>query len=190
MTTLATRIPGYVAGTWDIDPGHSRISFTARHLGVRKVHGHFDRFIGQVVTAEDPLRSSAAATVDLDSVNTGDPARDQDLRSGNFLGTADFPAMNYRTTGVRHEGRDYLVDGELTVHGVTQPVSLRFDFAGFRPGPEGATRAAFRAAGEVHRHDFGVVFDVPVLGLASDKIHIYVEAEAVLRPGTAATPPR
>ncbi len=189
MTTLAARIPGYVAGTWDIDPGHSRISFTARHLGVRKVHGHFDRFIGQVVTAEDPLRSSATATVDLDSVNTGDQARDQDLRSGNFLDAADFPAMTYRTTGVRHEGRDYIVDGELTVHGVTQPVSLRFEFAGFRPGPAGGTRAAFSAAGEVHRHDFGVVFDVPVLGLASDKIRIQIDAEAVLHPGAAPPPP-
>jgi YceI-like domain len=93
---------------------------------VRKVHGHFDRFIGQVVTAEDPLRSSATATVDLDSVNTGDEARDKDLRSGNFLDAADFPAMTYRTTGVRREGKGYVVDGELTVHGVTQPVSLRF----------------------------------------------------------------
>lgn len=188
MTTLADRIPGYVTGTWDIDPGHSRICFTARHLGVRKVHGHFDRFIGQIVTADDPLRSSATATVDLDSLDTGDQARDKDLRSGNFLDTADFPAMTYRTTGVRGHGHGYVVDGELTVRGVTQPVSLTFEFAGFHPGPQGGIRAAFSASGEVHRHDFGVVLDMPIIGLASDRIHIQIDAEAVLRPPAAAPP--
>jgi len=82
MTAPAVE-PGYIAGTWDIDPVHSHIGFVARHLWVSKVRGRFDRFEGQIVTAEDPLDSSAAATIDLHSVNTGNEERDNDLRSAN-----------------------------------------------------------------------------------------------------------
>ncbi len=181
MTTLTAGIPGYVAGAWDLDPGHSRVGFTARHLGVRKVRGHFDKFTAQIVTAEDPLQSSATATIDLSSVNTGDQTRDNDLRSGNFLDADDYPTMTYRSTGIRRHGADFIVDGELTVRGVSQPASLKFDFNGFRPDPQGGTRVAFSASGQIHRIDFGVCFDIPILGLASDKIHIQVDGEAVLR---------
>ena len=135
MTTPTAGIPGYVAATWDIDPGRTRIGFTARHLGVLKVRGHFDTFTARIVTAEDPLQSSATATVELNSVNTGDETRDNDLRSGNFLDIRDYPTMTYRSTGIRRHGEDFIVDGQLTVRGVTQPVSLKFDFAGFAPTP-------------------------------------------------------
>lgn len=181
MTTPTAGIPGYVAATWDIDPGRTRIGFTARHLGVLKVRGHFDTFTARIVTAEDPLQSSATATVELNSVNTGDETRDNDLRSGNFLDIRDYPTMTYRSTGIRRHGEDFIVDGQLTVRGVTQPVSLKFDFAGFRPDPHGGTRVAFSVVGQIHRIDFGVCFDIPILGLASDKIHFQIDGEAVLR---------
>jgi len=181
MSTLTAGIPGYVAGTWDLDPGRSHVGFTARHLGVQKVRGHFDKFTAQIVTAEDPLQSSATATIELSSVNTGNETRDNDLRSGNFLDADDYPTMTYRSTSIRRHGADFIIDGELTVRGVTHLVPLRFDFDGFLPDPQGGTRAAFSASGEIHRTDFGVSFDIPILGLASDKIHIQVDGEAVLR---------
>jgi polyisoprenoid-binding protein YceI len=91
---------------------------------VSKVRGRFDKFEGQIVTGEDPLQSAAAVAVDLNSVNTGDQTRDDDLRSAKFFDAANYPTMTYRSTGVRRDGEQFALDGELTVRGVTRPVSL------------------------------------------------------------------
>jgi len=88
MTTSVTGIPGYVAGTWDIDPVHSHIGFEARHMFVSKVRGRFETFEGQIITAADPLQSSATLTVQMNSVTTGNQTRDDDLRSDNFFAGA------------------------------------------------------------------------------------------------------
>jgi polyisoprenoid-binding protein YceI len=109
MTSLATGIPGYVAGTWDIDPVHSHIGFMARHMVVSKVRGRFEKFEGQIVTAGDPLQSSATLTVDMASVNTGNQTRDDDLRSDNFFAVSTHPVMTYRSAGVRRDGADFVV---------------------------------------------------------------------------------
>jgi len=101
VTTQAIEIPGYVAGTWDLDAAHSHIGFVARHMMLNKVRGRFDKFEAQIVTAEDPLKSSATVTVDMNSVNTGNEARDDDLRSDNFFAAATYPVMTYRSTGIR-----------------------------------------------------------------------------------------
>jgi polyisoprenoid-binding protein YceI len=181
MTTPAIAIPGYIAGMWDIDPVHSHVGFVARHLMVSKVRGRFDRFEGQIVTADDPLASSATATIDLNSVNTGNETRDDDLRSDNFFAAGTYPTMTYRATGIRLHGEDFLVDGELTVRGVTRPVSLKVEVNGFTTDSGGVTRAGFSATGEINRMDFGVCTNPPIVGLASEKVHLEVEAEAVLR---------
>jgi polyisoprenoid-binding protein YceI len=181
MTTQAIEIPGYIAGTWEIDPVHSHIGFLARHMMLSKVRGRFDRFEGQIVTGEDPLRSSAAVTVDMNSVNTGNEVRDNDLRSGNFFDAANYPIMTYRSTGIRRTGKDFFLDGELTVRGVTQPVSLRFEVNGFAADPAGVSRASFSAIGEINRMDFGVCTNPPIVGLASEKVRLDIEAGAVLR---------
>jgi polyisoprenoid-binding protein YceI len=140
-----------MAGTWDIDPVHSHIGFMARHMMLSKVRGRFDVFEGQIITGEDPFSSSVAVTVDLNSVNTGNEVRDNDLRSDNFFDVANYPTMTYRSTGVRRAGEDFFLDGQLTVRGVTRPVSLRFEVNGFAADPEGVTRAPFSAAGEINR---------------------------------------
>ena len=148
---------------------------------VSKVRGRFDKFEAQIITAEDPLQSSATATVDLNSVNTGNQTRDDDLRSGNFFDAATHPAMAYQSTGIRRDGEDFIIDGELTIRGVTRPVSLKFEINGFGPDPDGGTRAGFSATGEINRIDFGVCTNPPIVGLASAKVQIDIEAEAVLR---------
>jgi polyisoprenoid-binding protein YceI len=183
MTSQALEIAGYVAGTWDLDPVHSHIGFVARHMMVSKVRGRFTSYQAQITTAANPLDSSATATIDLSSVDTGNEARDNDLRSSNFFDAVSHPQMTYRSTGIRRSGDDFVVDGELTIRGVTRPVSLKFEVNGFGPDPFGGTRAGFSATGEINRTEFGITFNAPVPGgvMVSEKIQIEIEAEAVLR---------
>jgi polyisoprenoid-binding protein YceI len=180
--STAAGVPGCIAGTWDLDPVHSHIGFAARHMMVSRVRGRFDKFEGQIVTADDPLQSSATGTVDMASVNTGNQTRDDDLRSDNFFAAATHPVMTFRSTGIRRAGDAFVVDGELTVRGATRPVSLKCEVNGFAADPaDGVTRAGFSATGEINRLDIGVCTNPPILGLASEKVHFDIEAEAVLR---------
>lgn len=183
MTSPAAQIPGYVAGTWDLDPVHSTIGFVVRHLMVSKVRGRFTTFEAQVVTAPDPLASSATATIDLSSVDTGVEQRDNDLRSTNFFDVATHPKMTFVSTGIRPDGDTFIVDGDLTIRGVTKPVALTVEVNGFGPDPFGGTRAGFSASGEINRTDFGVSFNAPVPGgvMISETVRLEIEAEAVLR---------
>ncbi len=183
MTSPDVQIPGYVAGTWDLDPVHSTIGFVARHLMVSKVRGQFTSFEAQIVTAPNPLDSTATATIDLSSVSTGNEMRDNDLRSTNFFDVETHPKMTFASTGVRADGDALLVDGDLTIRGVTKPVTLAVEVNGFGPDPFGGTRAGFSAIGEINRTDFGVSFNAPVPGgvMVSERITIEIEAEAVLR---------
>jgi polyisoprenoid-binding protein YceI len=187
MTSQAVEIPGYIPGTWDLDPVHSTIEFVARHLMVSRVRGRFTGFEAQVVTAPDPLDSSATAAIDLASVDTGNEMRDNDLRSENFFDVAHYPTMTYRSTGIRpaRGGQTFLMDGELTLHGTTGPVTLTVEVNGFGPDPYGGTRAGFSASGEIDRTEFGITFNAPVPGsggvMVSERVQIQIEAEAVLR---------
>jgi polyisoprenoid-binding protein YceI len=181
MSTPVTQIPGFIAGIWDIDPVHSHIAFVGRHMMVNKVRGHLERFQGQIVTAADPLQSSATVTVDMNSVTTGNQTRDNDLRSDNFFAAGTHPTMTFRSTGIRRQGKHFVLDGKLTVRGATRPVSLRFKINGFATDPDDGARAGFSATGEINRIDFGVCTNPPVLGLASDKVRIEIEAGAALR---------
>jgi polyisoprenoid-binding protein YceI len=182
--TTALQIPGYVAGTWDIDPVHTDISFTARHMMVSKVRGHFETFSGVVQLGEDPLDSSVEVSVEMASINTNNADRDNHIRSDDFFGVEQFPTMTYRSTAVRADGDDFVVDGELTLHGVTKPVSLELEVNGFGPDPFGGTRAGFSAKGEISRKAFDVKFDAPMEGggaVVGDKVQLIIEAELILR---------
>ncbi len=183
MSTTAIEIPGYVAGTWTIDPVHSDVAFTVRHMMVSKVRGHFTRFEGELRLAPDPLDSTVTATIDLSSIDTNNPQRDDDLRSANFFETDTYPTMTYRSTGIRHSEDGYDVDGELTLHGVTRQVPLTLDVNGFTRDPYGGTRAGFSATAEINRQDFGITTNIPMDGggvVVGDKIQIFIEIEAVL----------
>ena len=107
---MSVEIPGYVAGTWAIDPVHSEVSFTVRHMMVSKVRGRFDKFEGTIVTAEDPLASSVTASVDLSSINTGQEQRDAHIRSADFFEVEKYPEMTFVSTAVKH-GRGGLRPG-------------------------------------------------------------------------------
>jgi polyisoprenoid-binding protein YceI len=183
-TTQAETIPGYVTGTWTIDPMHSEVGFSVRHMMVSKVRGKFTKFSGELVTGENPLASSVTAEIDLASIDTGAEQRDGHLRSPDFFDTENHPAMSYRSTGIRAKGDDYVVDGELTLKGVTKNVPLTLELNGFGPDPYGGTRAGFTATGEINRQDFGVTWNAAMEHggvVVSDKVNIHLEIEAVLQ---------
>ncbi len=119
MTTTLTAadIPGYRARTWTIDNAHSEVGFTARHMMISKVHGKFDKFSATFVTGENPLDSTVTASAEIASINTDEPNRDNHLRSNDFFNAAQFPTMEFVSTGVRLEDGEYKVDGLLTIRG-------------------------------------------------------------------------
>jgi polyisoprenoid-binding protein YceI len=184
-TGTRTEIPGYVAGTWAIDPVHSEIGFVARHMVVAKVRGRFRDFSGQIVTAENPLDSSATAEINLASIDTGSEQRDAHIRSADFFDVENYPTMTYRSTGIHREGGGrYFVDGKLTLKGVTRDVPLELELNGFGPDAFGGTRAGFTAIGEINRRDFGVNFGAVMEtggAVVGDKIVLNLEIEAVLQ---------
>ena len=184
MAAGSVEIPGYIAGTWDIDPVHSHVGFVARHLMVSKVRGNFNTVEGQIITADDPLESSATATIDMTSLSTGNEQRDSDVKGENFLDVAHHPSMTYRTTGIRQEAGEIIADGELTIKGVTRPVALTVEVNGFGPDPYGGTRAGFSATGEINRTDYGITanMSLPTGGVVvSEKIQLVIEVEASLK---------
>jgi polyisoprenoid-binding protein YceI len=187
----ATTIPGYIAGTWEIDTIHSEVSFVVRHLVVSKVRGRFDRFGGTIITDEDLARSSVNVTIDAASVNTNEPTRDNHVRSADFLDVENFPDITFVSTAVRSDSGSYFVDGNLTIRGTTRPVTLEVELNGFTPDPYGGTRVGFSATAEVDRNDFGVSFNGPIPGtdnamVLSNRVNFTLEVEASLQ-GNAAT---
>jgi len=188
MTVSLTEIPGYVAGTWTIDPIHSSVEFSVRHLMISKVRGRFSRFEGRLVTADDPLRSTVEATVDLASIDTANDQRDEHLRSADFFEVSQHPSMTYRSTGIEQTEDGYVLNGELTLKGVTKQVPLVLEVQGFGadyflPDPQSGARAGFTASGELSRLAFGVGDSSPLAGGGvglSDKVQITLEIQAVL----------
>jgi polyisoprenoid-binding protein YceI len=179
MSAPTTEIPGYVAGTWTIDATHSDVTFTVRHLGVSKVRGRFDQVETTIMTAEDVLDSSVTATIHATSVDTNNGQRDDHIRAADFLDVEQFPTITFTSTGVRSEDGEYFIDGELTMHGVTKPVTLAAELGGFADGPSNKV-LGISAQTEVSRTDFGVGAGVPS-AVVSDKIKIELDIEAGLQ---------
>ena len=186
MTVQATEIPGYVTGKWTIDAVHSHVGFTVKHMMVSKVRGQFNIFDGEFVTADDPLKSSVTARIDLRSIDTNNEQRDNHIRSADFFEVETHPEMTYRSTGIRRDpdGAGFIIDGDLTLRGVTRQVPLKLELEGFGPDPFGGIRAGFSATGEINRTDFGVSYNGPIPGggtVVSEKVQITLDVEAVLQ---------
>ena len=178
MTTQVD-IPGYVAGSWVIDTVHSEVSFQVRHLGVAKVRGTFDDFEGTLTTAADPLESTVRAVIRTASVCTKNKIRDDNLAAPDFLDVERFPTMTFASTGIRLDGDDFLVDGDLTIRDTTLPVTLTMELNGFATAPGGKPLAGFSAHTEINRHEFGVVGG-PTAVVVGDLVKITLEVEAHL----------
>ena len=184
VTELQANIPGYVTGTWVIDPVHSEVGFSVRHLMLSKVRGRFAKFEGRIVTPDNPLDANVEATIDLSSIDTNNADRDAHLRSADFFDVERHPLMTYRSTGVRVGEDGYVVDGELSLHGITRAVPLALQVEGIlASSPFGDTRIGFSASAEINRSDFDIKFgiaDAGGVGLG-DKVQIALEVEAVLQ---------
>ncbi|HVE47699.1 MAG TPA: YceI family protein [Acidimicrobiales bacterium] len=170
------------SGTWNIDPSHSAVEFSVRHL-VGKVRGQFKSFSGTIEVGGDSLASRVEASIDLASVDTGDEKRDAHLRSPEFFDVENNPSMTFRSTKVRANGDGYTVVGDLSLRGVNRSVELDLDFNGISPDPWGGLRAGFTATTELSRKDFGLEWNVALEAgglMVGDKVKVTLEIEAVL----------
>ena len=182
-TTTTTTVPGLVPGTWVLDPVHSDVSFSVRHLMVSKVRGRFSKATGTIHVAEDPTDSWVEVDIDAASVESGDEKRDGHLRSPDFFDVEQYPQITFRSTRLEGEspGR-FLVHGDLTVHGVTRPVTLEAEYHGWTSSPLGDRRAGFSATAEVDREDFGLTWNVAIEAggvLVGKKAKLDFEIEAI-----------
>ena len=147
----------WVTGTWTIDPSHSEVGFTVRHL-VSKVRGQFETFEGTLTTGATLEETRANASIDLNSVNTRDAGRDGHLRSADFFDVENHGPMTFATTSFNGQ----TATGELTLKGVTKPVTLNAKFTGAGKGPMNQLETvAFEATTTIKRSDFGISYGVP-----------------------------
>lgn len=179
MTTAAAT--DLTAGTWAIDPVHSSVNFSVRHLMVSKVRGTFDSVAGAITVAEDGT-PSVTATIDIASINTRNEQRDAHLKAPDFFDADQFPTATFTSTGVRADGDDYVLDGEFTLKGATLPVALNLRFNGVNPGMGHGAVAGFEASVVLNRKHFGIDFDAPLEtggAVVGDKVTVTLEIEAL-----------
>jgi polyisoprenoid-binding protein YceI len=188
MTKTLTA-PGIAAGTWRIDPGHSEITFSVRHM-MTTVRGVFTEFGGRIDIADEPFASTAHAEIAIASIDTRNAERDELIRSAQILDAANHPRITFTATAVsgartgrRARHPRYTVDGELTIRGVTRPISLLTEFHGAGVDQWGAVRAGFTASTRILRSDYGIEFNIPLQGdrlMLGDEIEVGLEIQAVL----------
>lgn len=183
MTTTAVSTP-QLTGTWNADPVHSELAFKVRHMGVGKAGGTLTLATGVLTFGTEGIADgSVVVTADAKSVETKNEQRNDHVRSDDFLDAANHPTIEFRSTAVRDfDGENFELDGELTVRGVTKPITLKAEFLGAIVDAYGNDRVGFAATGSINRKDFGVKFS-PVFGVSnavvSDKVELHIEAEFV-----------
>src|SRR5712692_1694310 len=166
-------------GTWKFDPFHTQVEFSAKHLGMMTVRGHFNEVAaGGEIYPDDPARSKVEATINTASIRTHNEQRDKDLRSSNFLEIDKYPTMTFKSTKIEHAGQDrYKVTGDLTIKGHTKPVTLDILNYGEFNDPNMGHRIGYAAETRINRKDFGMSFDMMLDGkfIVSNEIGIHIE---------------
>lgn len=176
----ADTIEGYRTGTWVIDPSHSEIGFSVRHLAISKVKGVFERFEATVEAAPNPADSTVSVSVEVASINTNNADRDAHLRTNDFFAPDEHPTMTFVSTGLRVENGDLLLDGDLTLRGVTKPITIKGEFGGIATDPWGNVKAAASGTAVINRHDFGVSWNAALETggfLLGDEVTLIIEAQ-------------
>ena len=173
-----------LSGTYAIDPSHSRIGFVARHAMVTKVRGSFNQFEGRgYFDAEDPGNSGLELTIDAASIDTRNPARDAHLRGNDFFAMEQYPQITFASTAVEQvDAESYRVTGDLTMRGVTRPVTLDLEFTGTSVDPYGNQRIGFEGKTTVNRKDWGINWNAPLDAggvLVGEKVTLEFEVSAI-----------
>ena len=172
-----------LTGSYTLDPSHTRIGFVARHAMVTKVRGSFNDFEGHaVLDGDDPSRSTASVTIQVASIDTRSPQRDEHLRSNDFLAIAEFPTITFVSSAVRQAGEAFELDGDLTLRGVTRPITIPFTFQGSATDVYGNSRVGFEGSVAISRKDFGVIWNAALETggvMVSDKIVLEFEVSAI-----------
>ncbi len=181
-TTSTVTVPK--TGTYTVDPAHTDVSFVARHLVGTKVRGRFTDVEGTFTVADKPEDSTLQATVQAESIFTGQVQRDEHLRTNDFLDVPNYPTLTLVSTGIRRAGENWVLTADLTIRGVTKSVDFDLEFLGEGASmQEGKSVVAFSASATIDRRDFGVSFNHSLLDgsvVVGNKVVIEIEAEAAL----------
>jgi polyisoprenoid-binding protein YceI len=178
MSQLSDLTPG----VWNVDPAHSGLNFTVKHLMVSKVRGRFQSFSGTIVIDEDQLKSSVTATAQVTSIDTNDNARDEHLRTGDFFDAEKYPTIELRSTKIEKKGSDYVLHADLTIKDVTKSVAFDLEFEGVGKDPWGNVKAGFSAEAEINRKDFGLEYNAVLETggvLIGEKVKLELDIQAV-----------
>ena len=178
--------------SWQFDPFHTQVEFSARHLGMMTVRGHFTEVNATgTIDPDNPTASSFDVTIQAASIRTHHEIRDNDLRSPNFLETDKYPTITFKSTSIEPAGQDrYTMTGDLTIKGNTQPVTLNVVRYGEFNDPMMGHRIAYSAEGKINRKDYGLTFNMLLDGkwVVSDEVQIQIEGEFVeQKPAADAT---
>jgi polyisoprenoid-binding protein YceI len=184
MTTASAPALTELTGTYTLDPAHTRIGFVARHAMVTKVRGAFNEFTGTaVLDGANPANSRVEVTIEAASIDTRNAQRDEHLRSNDFLAMQEYPKITFTSTGVRQAGETtFEVTGDLTIKGVTNAITIPFEFEGAAKDPFGNQRVGFEGSVTINRKDYGVTWNAALEGggvLVSDKVTLEFEISAV-----------
>lgn len=172
-----------LSGDWTIDPSHSRIGFSARHAMVTTVRGQFKEFSGTAhIDTANPAASKVEVTIAGASIDTGSADRDAHLRSGDFLDNDTYPDLTFVSTRVERDGDEWAITGDLTIKGVSKPVTVVFESTGSAKDPFGNTRAGFEGATTINRKDWGLTWNAALETggvLVSEKIKLDFDISAI-----------
>lgn len=179
-TASSNRLPA--PGVWTMDPGHADVGFWGRHFGLTKVRGRFTDVQATVTLAEPVADSTVEVTIDVASIHSGDATRDDHLRSADLFDVARHPTATFRSTGLLLDGTAGTMTGDLTIKGVSRPVTLDVSYLGGVVDPWGGERAIVSAAGVINREEWGLTWNMVLEAgglLVSKEIHLEIEIELV-----------
>ena len=179
-TSQSTLVP---AGTWSVDPIHSTVGFSVKHLGIATVRGKFEDFEGTLEIGAGDETARAYGSVQGISINTGDAGRDEHLRSADFFGVEENPELRFESTEVKQvDDKTFEITGDLTMNGVTKPISLTAEVQGEETDPWGNERVALEVTGQLNRNDWNMTFN-QALGsgnlLVGEKVKLNLDISAV-----------
>lgn len=178
MTAAATP-----ATVWKLDPAHTSVEFSVKHLMISTVKGRFADVEGTVTaTGREIATASLEATIKTASIDTRNEQRDGHLRSADFFDSEHFPELTFRSTGIKGTMAEFALTGDLTIHGITKPITLQVTFEGEGKDPWGGTRAGFSATGKFDRREYGLVWNQALETggvVVSNDVKVSIDAELV-----------